>query len=143
MSTEANKVKGIATMSADDTRRWAILSQLVLGALTWWALANIIHLAYRGLEIPHWDPFGWHDANWVAFALTGATLIYMFRNVATQEFANDVVIELKKVTWPTWKETRQSTMVVLITVAIVGLILGGFDLIWAKLTRYLLTGGTT
>lgn len=137
MSTEANKIPG---MSANDTRRWVIFGQVVLAACVWWALANAVALVYRMGGIPRYTPFGIEDARWIAFALVGAGFIYALRNPVVQEFSNEVLSELRKVTWPTWKETRQTTIVVIITVFIVGMILGGFDFIWAKLSRYVLTG---
>ena len=44
------------------------------------------------------------------------------RIVGFKGFLNEVVIELKKCSWPTWPELRQSTIVVIIGM----LILGGF-----------------
>jgi preprotein translocase subunit SecE len=45
--------------------------------------------------------------------------------------ATEITMELKKVTWPTRKETSAATVVVIITVIIVSIILGVFDLIWS------------
>ena len=129
----------IGGMGASDARRWVLFVQFGLAACLWWALSNAFELTYRLAGIPQYRPFGIHDASWIAFAVTGATLIYVLRNAVVQEFADDVMVELRKVTWPSWKETRQSTIVVIITVFIVGGILGAFDLLWAKLTQYLLT----
>jgi preprotein translocase SecE subunit len=137
VSTEANKISG---MSATDTRRWVIFAQVVLAFAIWWALGNAFALLYRTAHLRQFMPFGVADSHWIAFAIVGAAFIYTLRNVTAQEFANDVFVELRKVTWPSWKETRQSTMVVIVTVFVVGMILGGFDLMWAKLTKYLLTG---
>ena len=139
MSTEANK---IATgMGQNDTRRWVVFAQAVIAAAIWWALGNAFTLLYRTAHIRQFEPFGVADPQWIAFALVGAAFIYTLRNVVAQEFANDVFTELRKVTWPTWKETRQSTMVVIVTVFVVSIILGGFDFMWAKLIKYLLAIG--
>ncbi len=43
-------------------------------------------------------------------------------------FVADVIAELKKVTWPTWSETRYLTVVVAIVALAVGFLLGGVDL---------------
>ncbi|MCO5203362.1 MAG: preprotein translocase subunit SecE [Chloroflexi bacterium] len=40
----------------------------------------------------------------------------------------DVIAELRKVTWPTFSETRYLTIVVAIVAVIMGLFLGGVDL---------------
>jgi preprotein translocase subunit SecE len=43
--------------------------------------------------------------------------------------------ELKKVTWPTPKEVRTATVVVLVMSIISALILGLFDFVWSNLTE--------
>lgn len=139
MSTEASKIPG---MGNSDQRRWVIFAQFAIAASIWWSLAQALTLLYRAASIPAFTPFGVADSHWAAFAIVGAAFIYTLRNPIAQEFADDVFVELRKVTWPSWKETRQSTFVVIVTVFIVGLILGGFDLIWAKLIRYILNTGT-
>ena len=43
-------------------------------------------------------------------------------------FVTDIISELRKVTWPTFAETRYLTVVVAIVAVAVGLFLGGIDL---------------
>jgi preprotein translocase subunit SecE len=45
-------------------------------------------------------------------------------------FVADIIAELKKVTWPTWSETRYLTIVVAIVAVAVGFLLGGVDLLF-------------
>jgi len=54
------------------------------------------------------------------------------------QFLREVRVELKKVTWPSRKETIASTSVVLITVFIVALYLGLVDLGLSRLIRVFL-----
>jgi len=42
-------------------------------------------------------------------------------------FMNDIISELRKVTWPTREETFHLTVVVLIVTLMMGAILGGLD----------------
>lgn len=44
------------------------------------------------------------------------------------QFVSDVIAETRKVTWPTFAETRYLTIVVAIVATVVGLFLGGIDL---------------
>ncbi len=48
-------------------------------------------------------------------------------------FVADIIAELRKVTWPTFSETRYLTIVVVIVAVVMGLFLGGVDLFfgWA------------
>ncbi len=55
-----------------------------------------------------------------------------------QQFFREVRVELKKVTWPTRKETIASTSVVLITVFLVGFYLGVVDLGLSRLIKIFL-----
>jgi preprotein translocase subunit SecE len=65
-------------------------------------------------------------------AIVATTIMY--RNDKFYTLANEVAGELKKVTWPTPKEIRSATLVVIVMAIISAIILGLFDLVWSKLT---------
>lgn len=54
------------------------------------------------------------------------------------QFLKDAKMELKKVTWPTPKQTLASTAVVIILVFIVSFILGIIDFALAKAVKFIL-----
>lgn len=54
------------------------------------------------------------------------------------QFLKDAKMELKKVTWPTPKQTLASTAVVIVLVLIVSLILGIIDFALAKAIKLIL-----
>ena len=54
------------------------------------------------------------------------------------QFIKDAKMELKKVTWPTPKQTLASTAVVIIIVFIVSIYLGIVDFVLAKLVKFVL-----
>ena len=54
------------------------------------------------------------------------------------QFIKDAKVELKKVTWPTPKQTMASTAVVIIIVFIVSIYLGLVDFALAKLVKFIL-----
>jgi preprotein translocase subunit SecE len=56
----------------------------------------------------------------------------------TSKFLSDVKGELKKVTWPTRKDTYASSLVVVVLVLISAVFLGGVDLILSRLIRVIL-----
>ncbi len=58
--------------------------------------------------------------------------------VRTTQFLREVKIELKKVTWPSRKETMASTAVVIIIVVIISSFLGLVDLGLSSLIRFVL-----
>ena len=57
----------------------------------------------------------------------------------TSEFFREVKVELKKVIWPTRKQTTGTTVVVIIFVFIVAAFLGVFDYSLSKLVQVVLT----
>ena len=54
------------------------------------------------------------------------------------QFLKDAKVELKKVVWPTPKQTMASTAVVIIIVFIVAIYLGLVDFALAKLVKFIL-----
>jgi len=54
------------------------------------------------------------------------------------EFFANVKAELKKVTWPSKKDTYASTMVVIALVIVCAIFLGGGDMILSRLIRLVL-----
>jgi preprotein translocase subunit SecE len=66
--------------------------------------------------------------------------ISMYRSDRIYTLANEVAAELKKVTWPTAKEVRTATIVVIVMAIISAIILGVFDFVWSNLTE-LVYGG--
>lgn len=60
------------------------------------------------------------------------------RDGAFQRFVRDTRSELRKVTWPTREQTMNLTVIVCIVSGIVGILLGGIDLLFAQLFRLLL-----
>ena len=61
--------------------------------------------------------------------------VYLYRRESTYDLANEVAVELQKVTWPTAKEVRAATIVVIIMTIISASILGFFDFVWSKVTE--------
>src|SRR5215217_746964 len=60
--------------------------------------------------------------------------IALYRNDRLYHLANEVSSELKKVTWPTAKEVRSATVVVIVMSVTSAIILFLFDLVWSGLT---------
>jgi preprotein translocase subunit SecE len=76
----------------------------------------------------------------VAFALAGTAAVIAMRNERIFLLASEVTTELRKVTWPTRKETFAATIVVIVTVIVSSIFLGIFDALWGWLTRVVLNG---
>jgi len=53
-------------------------------------------------------------------------------------FINEVIAELKKVTWPTREETIKLTVVVIVISIIVGAFIGGLDSLFVKVISFII-----
>ncbi len=77
-----------------------------------------------------------------ACGVAGVAALVALRNERLFLLASEVTTELKKVTWPTRKETFAATIVVIVTVLVSALILGVFDKMWGALTEWIFVGST-
>ncbi|TWI05384.1 preprotein translocase subunit SecE [Aerolutibacter ruishenii] len=60
------------------------------------------------------------------------------KGAQTREFLSESKFELRKVVWPTRQEALQTTWVVMIAVAVLSLILAGFDVVIQAAVKWLL-----
>ncbi len=104
-----------------------ILAWIVLGSFATWML-ELFGSSYNrpllGVKFRVGDLAG--------LVLAVGVVIYLKKKYNT--WAMEVGNELSRVTWPTWSETKVSTIVVIITTLVISLILGAFDYIWAQLS---------
>lgn len=113
---------------------FTIVMFMVMGQLLaqfWAELRLTDHLIIGEFGIP------W----FISTSVTAATMFMVVRNEKATTFFREVVNELRQVTWPTRKETITNTMVVVFTVLILAIVLGVFDLVWAKMSRIILNTG--
>ena len=69
----------------------------------------------------------------------GAVIFFvLYRHDKANQFMNEAVVELTRVTWPTQKDTSRATIVVIIMVVISGLVLGGLDSLWTWIMKQVL-----
>ncbi len=106
-------------------------------------LAGGMLLAYLMVQTTDWI-WGYFEkpprmyVNIVGILLGGMGTWLLWRHRQTQQSASETVAELRKVTWPTRKETSQATVVVIITVIIASIFLQIFDAFWSRVTGYIL-----
>jgi preprotein translocase subunit SecE len=114
-----------------------------------------VHLMYLGgamvlFYITQWS-FNWIWGYFVATPnelfvtftaglIAVVTGIVLYRHERVHTLANEVSGELKKVTWPSAKEVKAATLVVIIMALISASLIMLFDTIWSNLTE-LIYGG--
>lgn len=57
-----------------------------------------------------------------------------------RSFIDDVMVETKRVSWPTRDELRESTMVVIVSVFVVSVVVGLIDLAFTHILRTIIKG---
>jgi preprotein translocase subunit SecE len=70
-----------------------------------------------------------------AMVATLVLFVWLYRSEKVHGFANEVAAELKKVSWPTAKEVRTATLVVVIMTFISAVIVGLYDFAWSSITK--------
>jgi preprotein translocase subunit SecE len=70
--------------------------------------------------------------------LGGLTFLLLRSNRKSVDFVTDSVAELSRVVWPSAKEVRFGTIVVIITVVMAGIVLGALDIGFTAVMRTLL-----
>jgi preprotein translocase subunit SecE len=76
----------------------------------------------------------WTLTTVLGFVIAAAAAVAAWRIPRTQTVSLEVASELKKVTWPTMRETRAATVAVVVATFVAAIILGLFDYVWAKIS---------
>ena len=118
-----------------------------LVGLTYFVLAVLTGLFLEHVLGTIWAAVGWNDiqilgeawtlTTFIGFGVSFGVTILVVANKGLRTASLEVAQELRKVTWPTWLETRSSTIAVLITTVIIAIILGTFDFGWNALSKLL------
>jgi|JI6StandDraft_1071083.scaffolds.fasta_scaffold257780_1 preprotein translocase subunit SecE len=97
------------------------------------------------------DFFAWTDRRLLglvnasvatAVVVTVATFFGLLRNQQAVKFTDEVVGELRKVTWPSREETVRATTTVILTTLFVAALIGLYDLLWKNVADlFLFTEG--
>lgn len=118
------------------TQKYVWVTYMLLALVVWktfsLALGGIAYFA--GLSDPALLGSQFTLTTLVGLVVALGGLAYAVKNPRAWEFSNDVVNELKKVTWPEKQQMQRSTVVVIVTTLIIAFILGLFDFVWGELT---------
>ena len=120
----------------EQPKRYVAIFYVAAAIALGYFLEKMVGLAFRALQ--------WNDANvlldrWtvstlVGFALAAVAAVVVWRIPKTQAVSLEVALELKRVTWPSMRETRAATVAVVVASFIASIILGVFDYIWGRLS---------
>lgn len=130
----------VAKKPVDNTRITVVL-HVVFGVVVWYIVSEGLQLLWAQMGWPSPRYFGVSELRppqLVAVLVAVAAIVAVALNSRVQVFNNEVINELRKVTWPSAKETRQTALVVLVVTGVIALILGGWDFVFSKVIKELL-----
>src|SRR5947209_1435393 len=76
----------------------------------------------------------WTWCTVIGLGLAGATALYLWTQSKTHDVSLEIASELRKVSWPSFAETRAATIAVIVASIISAALLGFFDVFWQFLT---------
>lgn len=122
-----------------DSRKIIVGSYLAISALIWFLVRSCVQWLYFAFyqvrQIPGAELI--REALPVVAGLL--TFVILIRNTKVNEVLEDVVSELKKVTWPNFEDVKKSTIVVMVCILLASGILAVFDLVFGKVVTFLLS----
>jgi preprotein translocase subunit SecE len=96
---------------------------------------KVLALVFAYVRVNDFAIFGdWSLSTVLGFVLAAAAAIIVWRIPRTQTVSLEVALELRRVTWPSLRETRAATVAVIVASAISAVILGLFDFVWSWLS---------
>jgi preprotein translocase SecE subunit len=120
-------------------QKYIVMSFLAAGALVGFTVRGLAVPLLAQIELGDPQIAGLINATSLAGIVTGVlTFLILNRHPLVVKFTNEVITELRKVTWPEREETIRSTTVVIGTTLFVAAMLAIYDYAWAEITSVLL-----
>jgi preprotein translocase subunit SecE len=120
-----------------DTRLVAI-GYVVLALVAGLFLEHVLLLAFGafGPTQPLTRPLAgeWTWATILGLAIPAAAAIYLWVKPKTHDTSLAIAAELRRVSWPSFAETRAATIAVIVASIIAAVLLGLFDVLWQFVT---------
>ena len=121
--------------------RFVALSYIFAGILLAFLLSRALHAGffYAGMEDMPLMGNDFPLSSLLGWVVAVITAVVCFRHPVVKTLADEVALELSKVTWPTRQETWAATVVVVVFVVLSSLYLGVFDMVWSWASNALLS----
>jgi preprotein translocase subunit SecE len=126
-------------MMTKDDASWLRISYIAFGIV-------LAYIGFKGIEtlgiqlgwIERYDSW-FSQANLFGGLLVGAGSVWLLaRNPEKRAYHLAAISELRKVTWPSFPDTKRMTIIVAVVVAVFAVILAAFDFVWAWALKFIL-----
>src|SRR3954463_7897528 len=118
--------------------RMAIVGYVVLALAAGFFLEHVLLAVFGGfgptqpLTRPLVGEWTWSTV--IGLGSCAAVAFYLYSKPRTNEVSMEIASELRKVSWPSFAETRAATIAVIVASIISAVLLGLFDVLWQFLT---------
>ncbi len=123
-----------------DNRKIIVGFQLVSSAVLWFLSRSIIQWSFLKFYQLRRVPGAQALQEGVPVLLALGLFVLLLKHRRVNEVLDEVVSELRKVTWPTLADVQKSTVVVIVCILFASGILATFDFLWGKVIGFLLHG---
>ncbi|MBA2662453.1 MAG: preprotein translocase subunit SecE [Bradymonadaceae bacterium] len=127
-----------------DVSRWVTLTYLFIVGIMFVILDKSLKWLWTSADfLTEHSIIGSHITltTLIALAIAGGVTWWMYRKKEYYAYIGEIIIELKKVTWPPLSETKRSTLIVIIFSIALSLYLWMSDQVWKRVTDFILSGG--
>ncbi|MCA9565515.1 MAG: preprotein translocase subunit SecE, partial [Myxococcales bacterium] len=125
-----SSAKGVAV---DEIKKYVDFAYLVAALLFAWIGVRLFDTIFATFDRTLPNPELMADvglSTLIGAAVGAGTTFYLRRRKETYAWVTSVAVELKKTVWPTWSETKQKTVVVIVVAILLGFFLFVFDNVW-------------
>jgi preprotein translocase subunit SecE len=120
-----------ANRSGMDPKRLVVIFYLLGGFVTALFVEHVLSMVWDplGFSNPELiEGLGWKVTTVLGVLLTAGLVVFCFLNPKVRALSLETASELMKVTWPTWSETKTSTVAVVVASLVAAVILYAIDL---------------
>jgi preprotein translocase subunit SecE len=122
----------------EQPKRIVAIAYVLAALATGIFLEKVFALVFAYVRVNDFGIFGdWSLSTVLGFALAAIAALVVWRIPKTQTVSLEVALELRRVTWPSLRETRAATVAVIVASAVSAVILGLFDFVWSWLSSHL------
>lgn len=126
----ASEASQQANRSGMDPKRLVVIFFLIAGLIFAFFLEHVLGLVWAraGWSDPVIvDGLDWTVSTLLGFLVAAGLVVGAYVHPKSHAVSLDVAAELMKVTWPTWEETKASTMAVIVASIVAAILLFGID----------------
>lgn len=121
----------------DQPKRIVAIFYVVAALAVGMFLEKILEISFGAAGVNDFAVIGdWTLSTVLGFVLAVVAAVAIWRFPKAQKVSMEIALELRRVTWPSLRETRASTIAVIVASFVAAVILGLFDLLWSFVSSH-------